>query len=64
MKRVNAPFSCAGALGGRGDHGCGHPRVLCKWFIFLKVDIAGAALEKGEHRGLIGNCSAKIRLVR
>ncbi len=39
-------------------------RVLFKRLMLLKVSIDGAALDKGEYRALIGNCSGKLTLVR
>lgn len=39
-------------------------RVLFKRFMFMKVSIDGAALDKGAYRALIGTCSATLNLVR
>ena len=39
-------------------------RVFFKRFMFMKVSIDGATLNKGEHRVLIGNCSGKLTLVK
>ncbi len=39
-------------------------RVFFKRFMFMKVSIDGAALDKGEYRALIGSCSGKLNLVK
>ncbi len=39
-------------------------RVLFKRFMFMKVSVDGAALDKGAYRALIGTCSATLNLVR
>jgi len=38
--------------------------VFLKRFMFMKVSIDGAALDKGEYRALIGICSGKLTLVK
>ena len=38
--------------------------VFFKRFMFMKVSIDGAALGKGDYRALIGNCAAKLTLVK
>jgi hypothetical protein len=39
-------------------------RVFFKRFMFMKVSIDGAALEKGAYRALLGTCSATLNLAR
>ncbi len=39
-------------------------RVFFKRFMFMKVSIDGADLDKGEYRALIGNCTGNVTLVK
>jgi hypothetical protein len=38
--------------------------IFSPQFMFMKVSIDGAALDKGDYRVLIGNCSGKLTLVK
>jgi hypothetical protein len=39
-------------------------KVFFKRFMLMKVSIDGAALDKGEYRALIGECTGKLTLVK
>jgi hypothetical protein len=39
-------------------------KVFFKRFMLMKVSIDGAALDKGEYRALIGECTGKLTLAK
>jgi hypothetical protein len=39
-------------------------RIFFKRFMFMKVSIDGAALDKGDYRVLVGTCSGKLGLLK
>jgi hypothetical protein len=47
-----------------GDIAVLSQRMFFKRFMFIKVSIDGAALDKGAYRALIGTCSATLTLAR